>query len=350
MIEEEPNLVTDKTPEHQGHPATFTVVPECEIDTAVLAHFDTVVRELSGILNQDALRSLKAVVVVDRSEVASKINELIRSAGSHRNYMPADAFAPEGVALPLERDGSLESFVVIAREVPEALSRPEQCRPPAAISTILEELLHVCVYGLAKDRRGYVHPDQQTLLPCEVDLHVIASQMCDEYVVNRLKSRILRTVPMVQSEPDGPLTVVELSYGAQPRALVSQGVDRLAAVLLDARTGALDASEAWPIVTRILYRNFFEPLARYSAYADDLGPSGLDAELCQDDGYRQFLRPHWLRTHEGLLENTEQVLEEILLTLRVILHDSGVVYGGIPSDDWIEFRDLASPASASGLQ
>jgi hypothetical protein len=336
----------DKTSGVHDQSGTFAVLAECDIDGGILAHFDGVVRELAGLLNQSALQSLKAIVVVDRTEVASKINQLVRSVDSYRSYMPADAIGPQGVALPLERNGSLESFVVIAREVVEALSRPAQCRPPHAISTIFEELLHVCVYGLAKERRGYVHPDQQKMLPCDVDLNVIASQMCDEYVVNRLKTRILGSVPLVQSEPGGPLTVVELSYGAEPSALVADGLDRLEAVLSEARTGMRDASDAWPVVTRILYRNFFEPLSRYSAYVDDLGPSRLDDALCQDGRYRQFLRPHWLRTHEGLqhlmandLENTEQVLEEILSMLRTLLREVGVTYGGTPVDCWIRFRE-----------
>lgn len=341
--------MSDDTPEQQPQLHSFGVLAECEIADEELAYFALIVRELAGLLNQEALVSLRQVTVVEHSQVAPKANALIRTVDARRSYFPEGALGPEGIALPLEQDGRLESFVVIAREVAESLSRPVRVRSPNAISTILEELLHVCVYGLAKSRRGYVHPDQTSRLACEVDLHVIASQMCDEYVVNRLKTRIIRNLPLVQAEPDGPLTVGELRYGAVPLALVCQGLERLSLVLRHGRSGVLAPSEAWPMVTRILYRNFFEPLARYSAYVDDLGPSGLDEELLTSDGYQGILRAHWLKTHAGLqrlvssdLADTENVLEEVVSTLRVLLQEVGVTYGGRAAECWVRFSDPPS--------
>lgn len=340
------DLVNEET-QGQGQPNQFAILAECDISEEALAHFGSIVRELASLLSADPLRSLRAVVVVDHSQIASKANELIRRMDARRSYFPDGVLGPEGLALPLEQHGSLESFVLIAREVAESLSRPVQFRSPNAISTILEELLHVCVYGLAKRRRGYLHPDQTSTLPCDVDLHVIGSQMCDEYVVNRLKTRILGQLPLIQEKPDGPLIVGQLCYGADPRTLVSLGFERLSNILVEGRSGSRPASEAWAEVARILYRNFFEPLARYSAYVDDLGPSGLDEELSAIDGYQHFLRPHWLTTHEGLrrliasdLVETEHVLEAILSTLRAILMDLGVTYGGTPGDCWIKFGDI----------
>lgn len=265
--------MTDKSPDKEQPASTFAVFAECAIDSEALAYFDTVVRELACLLNPDAIRSLRAVIVVERTKIPSKLNELIRTADAYRSYVPGDAQAPEGVALPLERDGNLDSFVVIARETAESLSRPVHFRSPNAISTILEELLHVCVYGLAKSRRGYVHPDQTSTLPCDVDLHVIASQMCDEYVVNRLKARIVGRLPLVQAQPGSPLTVGELRYGAVPLALVSQGLERLSLVLGEGRSGARPASEAWAIVTRILADSAFsEPATRALARPHSVRP------------------------------------------------------------------------------
>lgn len=338
--------MTDNTPEQGPQLHKFEILAECGIREEEFAHFSVVVRELASLLAPEALGSLQAVIVVDRPNIPSKLNELIRSVDAYRSYAPGDAHAPDGVALPLEADGVLSSFVLIARETAESLSRPAPFRSPNVISTVLEELLHVCVYGRAKKRRGYVHPDQSSALPCDIDLHVIASQMCDEYVVNRLKTQILGTVPLVQEAPDRPLTVVELSYGAVPYELISQGFEKLKVILEEARSGTRPPSEAWPVVSRILYRNFFEPLSRYCAYVDDLEAFNLDLALSQIEGYREFLRPHWLKTREGLqrlitsdLNETERVLEEIIVTLRALLSQFGVVYGGTPKECWIRFLE-----------
>lgn len=322
----------------------FDVRSDCTIEPDVLVRFEQLTRELAALLNPEALESLRTVLVVERKEIGPRVNALIQGAGAAGSYSPS-AFGPSGVAVPIESEGRLDCTILIARTVAESLSVPVVMRSADAVSTILEELLHVCVYGLAKERRGYVHHTQADVLACDVDLLSVASQMCDEYVVIRQKVLILGTVPLVQAAEGSEPVVVGLQYGGSLSKEVSYGIEALQSSINEGRTGIRPAQDSWAGVTSVLYRNVFEPLSRYSAYVDDVpSSSSADDELKEFERYQTTLRHDWLLIHEALrrlvtsgLADTELVLDTIQTTLRKMLNELGVSYRQVETGCWVEF-------------
>jgi len=322
----------------------FDVRCDCTMKPDALVRFEQLTRELAALLNPEALESLRTVLVVEREEIGARVNALIQGAGAAGSYSPS-AFGPAGVAVPIESKGRLDCTILIARTVAESLSVPVVMRSADAVSTILEELLHVCVYGLAKRRRGYVHHTRADVLACDVDLLSVASQMCDEYVVIRQKVLILGTVPLVQAAEGSEAVAVGLQYGGSLSKEVLYGIEAIQSSIDQGRTGIRPAQDSWAEVTRVLYRSVFEPLSRYSAYLDDVpSSSSADDELREFERYQTTLRRDWLLIHEALrrlvisgLADTELVLDIIQTALRKMLNELGVSYRRVETGCWVEF-------------
>jgi hypothetical protein len=264
----------------------------CSVETSRLEAFATLLRELSSVVGSHALVSLKTVFVVEGDQLPATVNALIEAVGGSGSYTPSPDYLPEGVAVPLENEGTLLSAIVVSRALVEPLSS-EHNHYFETVSTLLEELLHVWVYGTAWQRRGYVQHRRSDLLACDADLLTVASQLCDEYVVIRRKAHLMATLPLVEVEGGAGFSTVELAYGGSIIDIFTKGASEIRSTLRDASRGLVPASDSWSKLVGLLYRAVLEPLARNAAYCDAASQvSTVDESQYPDPLYSQVVR-HW---------------------------------------------------------
>lgn len=317
----------------------------CSVETSRLEAFAALLRELSSVVGSDALASLTTVFVVDGDQLPATVNALIEAVGGSGSYTPSPDHLPEGVAVPLESEGTLVSAIVVSRALVEPLSS-EHNHYFETVSTVLEELLHVCVYGAAWQRRGYVQHRRSELLACEADLLTIASQMCDEYVVIRRKARLMATLPLVEVEGGAGFSTAELAYGGSIIDTFMKGASEIRSTLRDASRGLLPASDSWSKLAGLLYRAVLEPLARNAAYCDAASQVPTVDESHYADPLYSLVHRHWPGIQDRLrrvftsdLTETEIVLAELLETLRTLVSELGVIYRRTDQGScWVEFH------------
>lgn len=297
------------------------------------------------LVGADSLSSLTTVFIVDADQLVSTVRQIITTVEPGASYAASPSHVPSGVALPLETEGQLACTIVLARELLETLTS-ERFHPFEAVSTVLEELLHVWVYEAAWRRRGYVQHRGRGLSGCEADVLTIVSQMCDEYVVIRRKTELASTWSLFDSQPGPGLVVGKLEYGSSVVDTVAAGTQQIVATVIEAASGQRAPSDSWACLVSVLYRGIFEPLARHAAYNDVAASSQTIEGLNTIRLYREVIAAHWSSIHGGLkrvfassLEETETVLAANSDTIRRLLLIMGVSYQRMPNGScWVDFQ------------
>lgn len=271
---------------------------------------------------------LERVVVVPHSDIPKMVNAIVRIIeGREINYTSSPVHPATGVAVPCADEG-LHCFIVLAAEIFVDLTA-ERFRPVEAVSTILEEFLHVWLYGEAWRRRGYLYltnPDE----PCEQDLLMKLAQAFDEYLVMRHKIAIVGTLALIDGE-NGPISG-QLAYAGNVRQLVAEGERTIRQAIYDVAGGRKSVEEVWPAFCDHLYRGMLEPLSRNAAVGDTYSETSLLQDLPDTELFKKVTGSYWQALHTQLKrsydapEETEDALRTAMAELRKYLKSIGVTY------------------------
>jgi hypothetical protein len=305
----------------------------CTLDRLKIEAFTSLLADLISLIGTLSVSNLKKIFIVEDSQVATKVNTIIKDSGSTGSYSPSDIYPANAVAVPIDKGTELTCYIVIGKKNLDPIDK-EHNHPVETVLTLLEELLHVWVYTSTWQRRGYVQYRKLNYSACEADLMTIASQMCDEYVVIRRKSVLASNLPLFEQEPYEGLVAGKLSYGGDIAVNLRNGVIDLEKIIIEASKHREVVSGAWTDLIRILYRGIFEPLSRYTAYVDGTSiESELNIELKSNNFFNDVISGFWVKIHNGLnrvfeskLDDTEVVLSEIVGILQELLKMIGVTY------------------------
>lgn len=301
----------------------------CDLSEPAQQGMSLLLEGLAPLWNHYPVPHLERVLVVPLAQIPATVNTMVREVeGRQINYTSSPIHPATGVAVPCVDGEELLCFIVLAAEIFTDLT-PERYRPADAVSTILEEFLHVWLYGEAWKRRGYFHLTS-TDEPCEQDFFMKLNQAFDEYLVMRHKTAILGTLALVDGE-DGPVTVV-LGYGGDVGQLVAAGEQGIRQIVFDVTGGQRSVEQVWPEFCGHLYRGILEPLTRYAAVQDSYLEHPQAGEKPETPLYRRVTGPFWSALHRELRrafdapEETEDALRASMAELRNYLTRIGVTY------------------------
>lgn len=181
-------------------------------------------------------------------------------------------------ALPIELDGDLTCFVIVPQSelkyiLPTGFESP-------ILSSLIEEFLHVQLY-VAFWKQGR----KETHIWWKDQIYNFCRLFFDEYIVGRKKVPILSSFfPPSDLDPDAGLTIF---YPNELAPLMYQGVAKIEKLMTNFEKEIVSLDLFWSQLVNIIYRYFFEPLARDAAFRD-----ANTSDSCATCPY-----PHLLRNH-----------------------------------------------------
>jgi len=318
------------------------------IDKSRVEAFSVLLQEHISLIGAEKISSLKSIFVVDDDQVSQTINSILQTAGVSRSYSPNPNNPAKATAVPVENGETFSSFIVISKQHLQNLSL-DSYHHSETVLALLEELLHVWVYTTTWQRRGFLLPSENERNGCENDIFIIASQMCDEYVVIRKKAELISTLPLIEvkTETAHVLTTGKIRYGGDIVQDITQSEIALEKTIIEAASGQMEIADAWRFILGIIYRKLFEPLSRNSAYCDAISENRLPDEPLRDiNFYQELIADRWGKIHKGLkrvynsdLDDTEIVLDEIIFEITSFLEEVGVKYRNLEENQcWVDFK------------
>lgn len=270
---------------------------------------------------------LDSIIVLPRSEMAATVNWLITGSEEGDGPYSHGLFQPDGTAVPIDNeDGSLSCYVLLSQEIIEPLTS-DRFLIAETVSTVVEEFLHVWLYGQAWKRRGRValEPSSQ----CDRLIFGFVGRAADEYLVLRHKTELLGCVPLID-DGAGTRITKNLLYGGRLSELVANGLTTMRTAVRRASLGLLTIDEAWSAFSNASYRGLIEPLARNAgnldAYMEPKPANYLPtAEILPEE-----LACIWNRMHDQLKRmfqvpgESEEALEQATRELWNLFSELGV--------------------------
>ncbi|HEU5382244.1 MAG TPA: hypothetical protein VFV38_43070 [Ktedonobacteraceae bacterium] len=307
---------------------SLPIIVTCQVEQTKLDAFASLVREVLPLASIPDLTYLKGVLIVPGEMREQIVNQLIRDLGNSERTYSAGSLS-HACAVPIEVDSALLCLVLLEESLLQQID-PAHYRSSELVSTLLEEFLHVRLYSMTWQRRGYLYP--QHLEPSyKKDLFSICSGFYDEYVVNRWKASIFSSQALF--EQDGQLTSGYIQYGLPLAPTLDKAATDLSNTVHDAASGKLPIAEAWTKLLQNVYREVFDPLARDAAFQSGNPPEApkpLQGPL-ESWYYRQHIMPYWEqvkvqleRSFEDNLAETDMALDEMVKILENFLLHIGV--------------------------
>jgi hypothetical protein len=314
----------------------------CQISPDKVNAYLELLKELMRLVNAERL---KRVIIVPDNAIAAKVNEIIESySGNSNAYIPGPYPAP-AVTVPIEINEDLICFIIIGERVIQEI-KPERYHPYEAVSSTLEELLHVFFYSATWKRQGFLHYQGKERDSCKADLLNIVSRMQDEYVVGRFKTALAASNPLFDNEQGSGLSTGGFRYGDSIKARLDNAAVSLGNTIIDATSATLDISTAWNQLLNNLYRDILEPLARDSAFRSRTTDEALtEQEALGSQFFKNYFAGHWNiiraqleRTINSEFSDSEIALNKIVDEVRDFLRTIGVVFRETEDHQcWIDF-------------
>jgi hypothetical protein len=285
-------------------------------------------QDLDPLFGSYPVPYLNAILVLPHPDIAAKANSLILEAtGQEGTYQSAPTDAARAIALPIEVDGELRCYILIAHELAENLTT-EKHHPAETVSALLEEFLHVWIYGLTWDRCGFLQPKMNTEDPCQQQLMVLLRQAFDEYCVMRTKAALLDKFHLVDAE--GGFRQQRILYGGNVTSSMQAAERELRDCVLDVAIKKIPVSQVGPRFFTTLYRGILEPLSRNAAPLDAYEDLERKDYLPETQFFRRIVAPYWKDIHVQLRrayehpEQTEHAAETSFQVIKAFLMSIGV--------------------------
>jgi hypothetical protein len=311
----------------------------CNIEIEKIDLFNKILFEHISYLGQADVSTLKEIVITEDEDVVPKINSLIKSVEPSMFYTPRDQTDSNAVTVPIETDGKLNCFIVISKKYLITLT-PEFNHPIKTVSMLLEELLHVKIYTYLWGKRGYIQHVRKGLGIYRSGILTISSSMIDEYIVGRTKTNIFSTYNSFQLESGTDLIGGKINYGGNVFDQINTAEIELKKIVEKLVREAVSIPDAWGDISRILYRNIFEPLARNSAYYDENHEDFDEKRLESIRIYRDVVITYWGKIHNQLkaiyesnLLEYESALSEIGDNISALLERIGITCLKVQGED-----------------
>lgn len=273
---------------------------------------------------------LRRILILPHADIAQMVNDLVEQfTGQQGTYQPDSANAAEGVAVPCEAEGELHCFILLAAERVELLTLGH-FHSQEVVTTLLEEWLHVWLYGVVWEKRGYFTPRSNPEEPCEIDFVILVSRMFDEYIVIRHKAELMAAVPLIDYE--GGLVTGRIMYGDDVTARLHRCEAGLKRVLLGVGMRRTSVAEAWPDMLGHLYRDLLDPLGRNAAYCDAYEEEQETDNELYTPFFRRCFATHWQEIHRQLqrvyeeLNSYDEAVALCVGQLRQFLASIGMTY------------------------
>lgn len=317
----------------------LSITPRCDIPLSALEGLSGLLEILLPHAQIPHLEHLTGVLVIADGHMNETIQELIQqdiADDATRTVMPSSATA---TAVPVVTHEGLRCFVVLEESLIRPLT-PEDCLHWNAISTVLEELLHIRHYSgladilFAPDNPGRVNGADAPLSLCFKTL--------SEYMVNRWKARLASTLPLY-AVPGGFSPII-LAY---PHALgpkLDDAGTRIIEIVIGVADQRIPFEQGWQQMMQTTLCGVFEPLARERAYRDGNG-EGVETPVPQPDAsqswfYTRHVAPYWATWYQALQQAfdtfetdpqaTVEALASMRTTLLAFLDHMGVEYEQLP--------------------
>lgn len=285
---------------------------------------------------------LAGIWIVADNDLPAKVQELTDQFGISGQFIPRK-IAPRGIALPLQVDDSLVCYIVIQSSLVRSIEGPGQYHPFDLVSTLLEELLHVHLFGSRWRKNGSLGQENQP--PCRDELLVLCSNFHDECAVSALKTALLATREL--TDHDGGLTPAQVMYGSSISALIDNAYHNLSQLVVRAAMGITPVAEAYNDVIAEIYRGIFEPLARDAGFR--LGNSDAphpNSNAAESRFFREHVEPFWEQIHETLLKSvhnefvqTDSIVSQLADAVDSFLRHIGVETKAVKDGGcWVDFN------------
>ncbi len=314
----------------------------CEIPDENLEAFVSLLQWMFGsVLPIPAL--LDSIWIVPEGELGTYVNRIITAVAPDASPHEFGTYTPGGVAVPVETEVGAKAFVLLDKSEIVHLS-PTNYFLPDVISTILEEVLHVQLYSLAWQRRGFIqYRDQE--VGCKIDYYNLCSNFHDEYAVCRLKAQMLKENLLFKTE-QGEIKPVEFFYGAPLDKSINRAVADLKQTIFGAASASIPIESAWPKALNQIYRGILEPLARNAGFV----AANPDADHPYNNAnnssfYVNYFSRYWHLIEQQLnisfdsdFSEEETALDHMVEHLDTFLKEIGVSLRQLDSSDcWVDF-------------
>ncbi|MCB9151970.1 MAG: hypothetical protein H6641_24705 [Caldilineaceae bacterium] len=278
----------------------------CEIESICLEQLKTWFSELTPLHCSTGQEYLAAIFIVSSQHVEETINTILGAGDDRRGRYKAGPYISGAFAIPVKLEGNLACYVVLTRDKVEMFQFQELQYD--AVSTLLEELLHVEQYALTWQKFKRLIPEP-AFLSQEQFLN-LASFIIDEYWVARQKAPIIAQNFSVVA-PDGASTPLYLWYGGNLIELLNEAQTRIHIFRASKSLKNSDLEEIGSTIVRYI----FETLARDAAFRT-ANPKHTQPEnliLLENDSpfYNGHVAEYWKSIHKQMVDFYEdQITKE----------------------------------------
>lgn len=208
------------------------------------------------------------------------------------------------------------------------------------LSTLVEELLHIRLYIAA-----WKHGKRREKTWWEDGLYNFCCLFHDEYIVGRMKVPMLASLfPTSESNGGDEFSIF---YPNPLAPLLDQGVTKINQLMSDFQGEVISLDDFWNGLINILYRYFFEPLARDAAFRDaNSTESPIKHNAHEVSFYIKIFKPTWEAVYKELdlsfqsnLLVANESLERMIKLMVQFLANLGVTFQQVESGDWWLFVD-----------
>lgn len=261
------------------------IVMGCELAPADITRTKRILARSLTHCNVGA-QYLRSLVIVPPNRLSQFVSELLSRDEVPVQYDPGPN-PGHAIALPFDQPDHLDCVIVIdARMYIDQATGVFPAPDHIIESTILEECLHVELYGRTWERYRRLIPFNSN--PDDHEWHKAATKIVDEYWVCHCKATIISSQYSCEY-PDGTIMPLYLWYGADIDHLLAQATELIEDHQVD--------------ISVILIRYAFEPLARDSAFrtANHLAPlDGYPPLAITHPLYCSTIEPYWSAVHQVL--------------------------------------------------
>lgn len=280
------------------------------------------------------LAHLQGILIIPDSTRNEVVNELLHAGKEQGTYVAGTE--SHACAVAVETDAELRCFIVLDESFVQQIN-PQKPNDAEIVTTLLEEMFHVRLYSILWKQQGYLYPHFDCI--CTSELFKLCSGFHDEYIVNRWKCTYLGT-NLRNEKGEKTQQLFRSDFPLIPH--LNQAENSLFSIIHDAVAKKISTRDAWNSITRCMYRDIFELLARYAAPIATTNQAQFDnfIDLSQNIFYQKYVVAYWTPIHRELERsyNTNLVeagtaLDNMVKILEGFLENIGVTYRKLANGD-----------------
>lgn len=295
----------------------------CDCAEIAKQGFIRLVEELFRYSLANEEQFLTYIWIVPDGEIAQNVRSLIETSDIKGEYMQGETYHAKGVAVPILIKGKLQCHVLIELQLLLKIEALDQYHPQELVSTVLEEFLHVRLYG----SQAHLIVKTADNKSCYSGINNLCTMFHDEFAVSAMKSVILASEKL--TDYNGELITGSVLYGVRIPPVLDNAFTKLRDTINGGASGDMSISDAYDKVLQIVYRDIFEHLARDMGFRTSLpeAPHSSGSPL-ESWFFREHILFFWEKIQKLLRHSLESGFSqyEVVITGLVDIFDQFLKY------------------------